>query len=175
MSQALKTDVSILSLAYGRRESHTPMARVIEPASGIAPAEGKGNLYILVELDGDDPGLGRLYRDLLAAIQETYYLSEKDITGALTAALRTAHAHLQKYNQVHQTDYTGGATCLVATGSEIISAQAGPTILAVRSSAGLQWFRPELRAALPTSHQPPSGPRLSPDDCQHPELGCAGC
>jgi type II secretory pathway pseudopilin PulG len=142
MSQALKTDVSILSLAYGRREPHTPTARVIEPAKGIAPAEGKGNLYILVELDGDDRGLGRLYRDLLAVIQETYYLSEKDITGALTAALRTAHTHLQKYNQVHLTAYSGGVTCLVATGSEIISAQAGPTILAVRSSAGLQWFSP---------------------------------
>ena len=142
MSQALQTDISILSLAYGRRESHTPTARAIEPAQGIAPAAGKGNLYILVELDGESRGNVRLYRELLAAIQETYYHSNEDITGALTAALRAAHAHLQKHNQVHQTSYTGGATCLVATGSEIISAQAGPTILAVRSGAGLQWFSP---------------------------------
>ena len=142
MSQALQTDISILSLAYGRREPHTPTVRVIEPARGIAPAAGKGNLYILMELDGASGGNVRLYRELLATIQETYYLSTKDITGALTAALRAAHAHLQKHNQVHHTDYTGGATCLVATGSEIISAQAGPTILAVRSSAGLQWFSP---------------------------------
>jgi hypothetical protein len=142
MSQALRTDVSILSLAYGRREPHTPTARVIEPASGIAPAEGKGNLYILVELEGDDRGQERLYRELLNAIQESYYLSKETISGALTAALLSAHAHLQKYNQVHHATYSGGATCLVATGSEIISAQAGPSILAVRSSAGLQWFSP---------------------------------
>ncbi len=142
MSQALQTDVNILSLAYGRRESHTPTARAIEPARGIAPAAGKGNLYILVELEGESGGNARLYREMLNAIQETYYHSNEDITGALTAALRAAHAHLQKYNQVHHSDYTGGATCLVATGSEIISAQAGPTILAVRSSAGLQWFSP---------------------------------
>ena len=72
MSQALQTDVSILSLAYGRREPHTPTARVIEPAEGIAPAEGKGNLYILVELDGEDQGEVRLYRELLGTIQEAY-------------------------------------------------------------------------------------------------------
>ena len=157
MSQALQTDVSILSLAYGRREPHTPTARVIEPASGIAPAAGKGNLYILVELDGEDGGNVRLYRELLGAIQETYYLSNENITGALTAALRSAHTHLQKHNQVHHTDYTGGATCLVATGSEIISAQAGPTILAVRSSAGLQWFSPlndETYVPLGDKNQP---------------------
>jgi len=142
MSQALRTEYSILSLAHGRRESYTPTARAVEPAEGIAPAEGKGNLYILVELDGEDLGEVRLYRELLSTVQETYYLSKEDISGALTAALHAAHAHLQKYNQVHQTDYVGGATCLVATGNEIISAQAGPTILAVRSSAGLQWFSP---------------------------------
>ena len=142
MSQALQTEVSILSLAYGRREPHTPTARTVEPAPGIAPAEGKGNLYILVELDGEDQGDLRLYRELLATIQEAYYLSKEDITGALTAALHAAHSHLQRYNQVHQRDYIGGATCLVATGNEIISAQAGPTILAVRSSGGLQWFSP---------------------------------
>ncbi len=142
MSQALQTDVSILSLAYGRREPHTPTARVIEPAEGIAPAEGKGNLYILVELDGEDQGEVRLYRELLGTIQEAYYLSKEDVSGALTAALHAAHSHLQRFNQVHQTDYVGGATCLVATGNEIISAQAGPSILAVRSSAGLQWFSP---------------------------------
>ena len=142
MSRELQTEVSILSLAYGRREPHTPTARTIEPAPGIAPAEGKGNLYILVELDGEDQGDLRLYRELLGTIQEAYYLSKEDITGALTAALHAAHSHLQRYNQVHQSDYIGGATCLVATGNEIISAQAGPTILAVRSSAGLQWFSP---------------------------------
>ncbi len=142
MTQALQTDVSILSLARGRREPHTPTTRAVEPAPGIAPAEGKGNLYILVELDGEEQGDLRLYRELLGTIQETYYLSKEDIPGALTAALHAVHNHLQRYNQVHQTDYIGGATCLVATGSEIISAQAGSTILAVRSGAGLQWFSP---------------------------------
>lgn len=142
MSQALQTDISILSLAYGRRERYTPTARVIEPASGIAPAEGKGNLYILIEVEGGDQGRARLYRDILNTIQATYYFHEGDVISALTEALHAAHQHIQRYNRSHRTDFTAGATCLVATGAEIVSAQAGPTILAVRTSAGLQWFSP---------------------------------
>lgn len=142
MSQALQTDISILSLAYGRRERYTPTVRVIEPASGIAPAEGKGNLYVLIEVEGGDQGRARLYRDILNTIQETYYFHKGDVISALTEALLAVHQHIQTYNTSHRTDFTAGATCLVATGAEIVSAQAGPTILAVRTSAGLQWFSP---------------------------------
>ncbi|RME85223.1 MAG: hypothetical protein D6775_03375 [Caldilineae bacterium] len=142
MSKSLQTDISIVSLNQGRRSNYTPTVRVIEPAQGIAPAEGKGNLYILLEVDGSGPGLARLYRDLLGVLQETYYKTGADTKTGLTAAIRAAHAYLQQYNQHHRTSFTAGVTCLVATGSEIISAQAGPTILAVRSKAGLQWFSP---------------------------------
>ncbi|NOZ50964.1 MAG: hypothetical protein GXP37_13115 [Chloroflexi bacterium] len=142
MSQALQTDISILSLARGRRERYTPTIRVIEPASGIAPAAGKGNLYLLLEVEGSDQGRAKLYREILNTIQETYYYHEGDVISALTAALQAIHAHIQAHNRSHHTAVTAGVTCLVATGAEIVSAQAGPTILAVRSSAGLQWFSP---------------------------------
>lgn len=142
MSQALQTDIRILSLLGGRRSSHAPTARAIEPADGIAPAEGKGNLYILLELDGPEQGRAKLYRELLNTIQETYYYHREDVATALTAALRAAHAYVQQYNQYHHYHFRGGATCLVATGEGIVSAQVGPTILAVNSGAGLQWFSP---------------------------------
>lgn len=158
MSQALQTDVSILNLLGGHRDRSAPTVRVIEPDAGIAPAEGKGNLYILVELAGPDQGRGRLYRDLLGTIQETYYYHSGDVASALTAALRAAHASIQQYNLYHSTRFSGGATCLVVTGAEIVSAQAGPTILAVRSAAGLQWFSPlnnERYLALGEQAPPP--------------------
>ncbi len=142
MSQALQTDVSILNLLGGHRDRSSPTVRVIEPDAGIAPAEGKGNLYILLELAGSDQGRGRLYRDLLGTIQETYYYHSGDVASALTAALRAAHNSIQQHNLYNNTRFTGGATCLAVTGAEIVSAQAGPTILAVRSAAGLQWFSP---------------------------------
>ncbi len=142
MSQELQTDISILSLAHGRRERYTPTIRVIEPAAGIAPAAGKGNLYMLIEVDGSDQGRARVYREILNTIQETYYFHQGDVISALTAALQAVHSHIQAYNRSHRTDFTAGVTCLVATGAEIVSAQAGPTILAVRSSHGLQWFSP---------------------------------
>ncbi len=143
MAATLKTEVQIVHLQMGRRSAYAPTARVVEPTSGVAPAKGKGNLYILIEIAGDDAAVAsRLYRDLLNLIQETYYAAPGDVIASLTEAIQAAHAHLQAYNQRHNSDYTGGVTCLVVTSQEVISAQAGPTILAVRSQAGLQWFSP---------------------------------
>ena len=143
MAHTLKTEARIIHLLNGSRQSHAPTIRVIEPTSGIAPAQGKGNLYVLVEVSGEDANrLGKLYRELLNSIQETYYASQNDVVSALTEALQAAHLLIRRYNQKYQTNFSGGATCLVVTSREIISAQAGPTILAVRSKKGLQWFSP---------------------------------
>jgi len=143
MAHTLKTEVKIVHLARGRRSNHAPTARIVEPTSGIAPTRGKGNLYILIELDGGDTSrTGSLYRQLLNIIQETYYNARGDVIEALTEALQSAHVLLQHYNRDAGADFTAGATCLVVTSQEIISAQAGPTILAVSSDQGLQWFSP---------------------------------
>lgn len=142
MSQALQTDVSILNLIGGRRERNAPTVRIIEPASGIAPAEGKGNLYVLIDLMGPESGRGRLIRELLNTIQETYYQQANAVPEALTAALQAAHGQLRQHNQYYKTAFSAGATCLAVNGSEIVSAQAGPTILAVRSRGVVQWFSP---------------------------------
>ncbi len=160
MAHTLKTEVKILHLARGRRSSHAPSARIVEPTTGIAPARGKGNLYILVEIEGDDLSrAGSLYRQLLNIIQETYYNSGGDVIAALTEALQAAHLLLQHYNRDAGTDFTAGVTCLAVTSQEIISAQAGPTILAVRSEKGLQWFSPlndEDYIALGERGEPPA-------------------
>ena len=79
---------------------------------------------------------------MLGAIQHTYYEHKGDIAAALTAALQAAHSQIRQFSQAHHVHFTGGATCLVATGAEVVSAQAGPTILAVNSNAGMQWFSP---------------------------------
>ena len=143
MAHTLKTEVKIVHLQAGRRSSHAPTARVIEPTSGVAPSRGKGNLYILIELSGEAISrAGSLYRQLLNVIQETYFNASGDVVAALTEALQAAHTLLQHYNQDAGTDFIAGATCLVVTSREIISAQAGPTILAVSSDKGLQWFSP---------------------------------
>ena len=143
MAATLKTEVQIVHLQMGRRSAYAPTARVVEPTTGIAPARGKGNLYILLEITGDEPAvILRLYRELLNLIQETYYEVQGDVINALTEAIQAAHAHLQAHNQKHDGHVLAGVTCLVVTSQEVISAQAGPTILAVRSRAGLQWFSP---------------------------------
>ena len=143
MANTLKTEVKIVHLAQGRRSAHAPTARIIEPTTGIAPARGKGNLYILIELAGDDlTRAGAISRQLLGIIQETYYQTQGDVITALTEALQKAHTWLRDYNRSASSEITAGATCLVVTSQEVVSAQAGPTILAVRSDKGLQWFSP---------------------------------
>ena len=143
MAQTLKTEVKILHLVQGKRSSHAPSARIVEPTSGLAPSRGKGNLYILIEFDADDTSrLGSLHRQVLNVIQETYYNARGDVVASLTEALQAAHVLLQRYNADAGTDIIAGATCLVVTSQEVISAQAGPTILAVSSDQGLQWFSP---------------------------------
>ena len=143
MANTLKTEVKIVHLAQGRRSAHAPTARIIEPTTGIAPDRGKGNLYILIELAGDDlTRAGAISRQLLSIIQETYYQTDGDVITALTEALQQAHQWLRNYNRSAPAEITAGATCLVVTSQEVVSAQAGPTILAVRSNKGLQWFSP---------------------------------
>ena len=143
MANTLKTEVKIVHLAQGQRSAHAPTARIIEPTTGIAPARGKGNLYLLIELAGDDlTRAGPVSRQLLGIIQERYFQTKGDVIAALTEALQQAHAWLRDYNRSAPAEITAGATCLVVTSQEVISAQAGPTILAVRSNKGLQWFSP---------------------------------
>ncbi len=108
----------------------------------MAPVEGKGNLYILVELKGEGQNRAILNRDLLNSIQDAYYNDKGDTAAALTAALQAAHSVIQQHNFYHNTRFTGGASCVAVTGGEIISAQAGPGILATRTETGLQWFSP---------------------------------
>ncbi len=142
-TRTLKTDIQIVHLQKGRRRSYAPTARVVEPTTGVVPAQGKGNLYMLVEISGDDAAaIPRLYWELLSRIQETYYAAPGDVTKAITEAIQEAHGFLQRYNQRHHTHFNAGVTCLVVTSQELLSAQAGPTILAVRSRQGLQWFSP---------------------------------
>ena len=65
-----------------------------EPTAG-AQIRTKGSLYLLAQVTGADPGLGRAARDALAAIQHEYYY---DLTGgvpvALGRALRVANRRL---------------------------------------------------------------------------------
>ena len=143
MTISLKTDVQIVYLYQGRRSSHAPMALVVEPKSGQVSQASKGNLYVLMELDGGDlQDKQRLYRELVNLIADTYYATSGDTVAALTEAIQAAHQHLQDYNRQYRTEMVGGVTTLVVTGREVVSAQAGPTILAVRSRQGLQWFSP---------------------------------
>ncbi|MCS7038959.1 MAG: hypothetical protein NZP34_05100, partial [Caldilineales bacterium] len=150
MAPFLQTDVSMLSLAEGRRADVAIGARAVEPDEGT-PEEGKGHLYLLLELEGPEAGRPRLYRELLNAVQETYYRTTGDVTMALTTAIHAAHQRLRAYNRANHTTFTGAITAVAVADTAIVAAQVGATILAVRSRRGLEWFSP-----LNQSEQPPS-------------------
>lgn len=158
MAPFLQTDVSMLSLAAGRRADVAIGARAVEPDVGPL-AESKGNLYLLLELDGPEAGRPRLYRELLNIAQETYYRTEGEVTTALTAAFHAAHHHLRASNRTGNTTFTGAMTAVAVVDTAVVIAQVGATILAVRSRRGLEWFSP-----LNQSEQPPplGGERVPP-------------
>lgn len=158
MAPFLQTDVSMLSLAAGRRADVASGARAVEPDEGPLE-ERKGNLYLLLELDGPEAGRPRLYRELLNVVQETYYRTEGEVTTALTAAIHAAHHRLRAYNRANNTAFTGAITAVAVAGTAVVAAQVGATILAVRSHRGLEWFSP-----LNQSEQPPplGGERVPP-------------
>ncbi len=150
MASFRQTDVSMLSLAAGRREDVAIGARAVEPDDEQLSTAGKGNLYLLLELAGPAAGRPRLYRELLNTVQDTYYRSSEDVAKALTAALHAAHHRLQAYNRAQSTTFTGAITAVAVLGTAIVAAQVGATILAVRSRRGLEWFSP-----LNQTEQPP--------------------
>ncbi len=158
MASFLQTDVSMLTLSEGHREDLAVGARAVEPDEGLLPTAGKGNLYLLLELEGPAAGRPRLYRELLNTVQETYYRSSEDVAAALTQAIHAAHHRLQAYNRAHNTSFTGAITAIAVVATAIVAAQVGATILAVRSRRGLEWFSPLNQSEQPPSLGGPGGP-----------------
>lgn len=108
---------------------------------GAAP-RGRGNLYVLVDLEGPSEGRDELAQTLVQAIRQAYYQERGSVTGGLRHALNAANQALLRWNQNQPYDRqrTASAACLVLRGSDAYAAHVGDVVTLVVQDGGCQAF-----------------------------------
>jgi len=115
---------------------------------GAAP-HGRGNLYVLVDLEGPSEGRDELAQTLVQAVRQAYYSQRGSVTGGLRHALNAANQALLRWNQNQPYDRqrTASAACLVLRGGDAYAAHVGDVVTLVVQDGGCQAF-PETRERL---------------------------
>lgn len=108
---------------------------------GAAP-RGRGNLYVLVDLEGPSEGRDELAQTLVQAIRQAYYQERGSVTGGLRHALNAANQALLRWNQNQPYDRqrTASAACLVLRGSDAYAAHVGDVVTLVVQDGDCQAF-----------------------------------
>lgn len=134
-----------LDVADGVRQEGQPLGAAVLPAPRHAARSRAGDtLCILLELAGPQPIPQAMYRDLLAAIADTYFLHPGSITAGLRAAIAEVNARLLRENTGPEprTVAYGALTCAVWHANEVIVAQAGPAQAAMVRAGRLERYPP---------------------------------
>jgi hypothetical protein len=130
MDAKFTTVVGQLSVIDGKWETRAEnQVAVREPKSANAPGAGKGDVFIVTEIQGNVQHPGKMEQKLAEAIRDNYYLARGSVTASLRRALQSANDLLYKRNsQVEREDrIVGGAVVLVMSGEDAFVAQIGPT------------------------------------------------
>lgn len=134
-----------LDVTDGVRYEGQPLGAAVLPAPRYAARNRVGDtLCLLLELDGPQPIPQTMYRDVIAAIADTYFLHPGSITAGLRAAIAEANAALLRENTGPEprTVAYGALTCAVWHGNEVIIAQAGPAQAAMVRAGRLERYPP---------------------------------
>lgn len=115
---------------------------------GASP-RGRGNLYVLVDLEGPSEGRDELAQSLVQTVRQAYYGERGSVTGGLRQALNAANQALLRWNQNQPYDRqrTASAACLVLRGTDAYAAHVGDVVTLVVQDGGCQAF-PETRERL---------------------------
>ncbi|MEM7342977.1 MAG: hypothetical protein AAF485_01930 [Chloroflexota bacterium] len=129
MTADLKTIVGQMRIIGGswQNEAANQIA-VREPQSHYGPGAGKGDLFVLIEIQGKVANQEAAEQRLAQLIRDTYYLSKGSATSSLRRALQAANDQLYTHNKNASPDkqVIAGAGALVTTGSDAFVAQIGP-------------------------------------------------
>lgn len=132
MSNRLATRIGLLA-GEERAPGALDLVRFRQPTMG-AEVRTKGSLFLLAQVTGDDPALGRAAAEALEAIERDYYYDlSAGATGAISKALSGANRLL--YHQRSRLGLTrrGGVSivALVVRGREGHVAKLGPAAAAI--------------------------------------------
>ena len=92
-------------------------------------AMSKGNLFVLVEAQGDVAGLDLIEKRLLALVRDTYYPARGGITAGLRRAINAANQWLYQRNSANEDLLIGGVAAAVMREDDLFMAQIGPTAI----------------------------------------------
>lgn len=129
MTAEITTVVGQLSVKDNKWRNKAPnQVAVREPQSEDAPGAGKGDLFIITEIQGRVAKQDALEQQLAHTIRDTYYLSRGSITASLRRAMQAGSDLLYEHNQQHKAkgQVTGGAVVLVIYNQDAFVAQLGP-------------------------------------------------
>jgi len=130
MTVELTTIVGQLNIREGKWRNKAPnQVAVREPKSADTPGMGKGDLFIVTEIQGTTDKIDVLEERLAQAVRDSYYLSRGSVTASLRRAVQTGNSLLFHHNQQAgpEARLVGGVVVLAMCQEDTFVAQFGPT------------------------------------------------
>ncbi|HRV91853.1 MAG TPA: hypothetical protein P5526_06800 [Anaerolineae bacterium] len=130
MTAEITTVIGQLSIREGVWRQNAPnQVAVREPKAADAPGAGKGDLFIVTEIQGNVDNRDAMEQKLAQAIRDSYYLARGSITASLRRAIQAGNDLLYHRNlKVEVEDrVVGGAVIVVSCQEDAFVGQIGPT------------------------------------------------
>jgi hypothetical protein len=124
----IQTTTGQIAMVGGNRREQSGSVLVEEPVSRFARGRGQGNLYILVDVSGEEAGRDIIAGQLARIVHDIYYNRRGSVTAGLQQALREANSLLydENRNSLPGDRRTAGVSCVVLRDDNLFVAQVGP-------------------------------------------------
>ncbi len=129
MTAEITTIIGQLSIKEGKWRNKAPnQVAVREPKSADTPGTGKGDLFIITEVQGVASNIDDIENKLAQTIRDSYYLSRGSITASLRRAVQAGNTLLFHHNQEVKPEarLVGGVVVLAMCQEDAFVAYYGP-------------------------------------------------
>lgn len=130
MTAEITTVIGQLSIREGAWRQEAPnQVAVREPKAADAPGAGKGDLFIVTEIQGNVDNRDAMEQKLAQAIRDSYYLARGSVTASLRRAIQAGNDLLYHRNLKVDVEerVVGGAVIVVSCQEDAFVGQIGPT------------------------------------------------
>jgi hypothetical protein len=130
MNAEITTLIGQLSIESGEwHNGGRNQVAVREPTTADGPGAGKGDLFIITDIQGDTDDPGDIEQKLAATIRDSYYLARGAVTASLRRAVQAGSDFLYQYNRKVDVEQRliGGVVAAVINNEDAFVAQSGPS------------------------------------------------
>jgi hypothetical protein len=144
--------ISQLAIADGAWQESPDTISQFDEVALFGTRTGRGNLYVVVEIEGDVEGRDAIARELIETARREFGASRGSLTVALTQALRAVNDAFYNLNASLPPELRriAGMTVGVLREGELFIAQAGPGLACIQRARELRrypysspWFEPD--------------------------------